>query len=276
LSGARYGFQRIVQDYAWFNPHLTLTGSWRGEEFVNVAATNPAWEKWLPRYPTSAHWYDEARLERYLGAHVAYDRDHGRNRPVRDFINEFRGLRGTAVQRKILNEIGCSHRSLADFFGVSQVNSAGIAKLLEAMKAHSKPVPPKRLGVIGEAHFKQRFLDAGGEIKTFQYRQRTGASDGIPYVTEFVFGLHQSGLDAKSNVKRVFVTGANWSAAISNPFHTFGSTGEGLETTLEQVRASAGQPVICALHLACARIQFADRGKSSIILTDDARQPDDD
>jgi hypothetical protein len=30
-----------------------------------------------------------------------------------------------------------------------------------------------------------------------------------------------------------------------------------------------------ALHLASAYIQYADRGKSSIILTDDAEQPDD-
>ena len=74
---------------------------------------------------------------------------------------------------------------------------------------------------------------------------------------------------------REFVTGANWSAAISNPFRRFGNTGEGLESTLAKVRANAKQPVICALHLASAHIQFADRGKSSIILDDAAEQPDD-
>ena len=101
-------------------------------------------------------------------------------------------------------------------------------------------------------------------------------SDGIPYVVEFAFGLHQSGLDARRrSVSRKFVTGANWSAGINNPFRAFGSTGEGLESTLAKVRANASQPVICALHLASAHIQYADRGKSSIILTDDAEQPDD-
>ena len=73
----------------------------------------------------------------------------------------------------------------------------------------------------------------------------------------------------------VFVTGANWSAGISNPFRRFGSTGEGLETMLAKVRATASQPIIMALHLASADLRFADRGKSSIILTDDAEQPDD-
>ena len=35
---------------------------------VSTAATNPAWEKWGPRNPTSAHWYNESRLQRYLAA----------------------------------------------------------------------------------------------------------------------------------------------------------------------------------------------------------------
>jgi hypothetical protein len=144
------------------------------------------------------------------------------------------------------------------------------------MKAHSKPVNPKDLGIIGAEHFKQRFLEAGGEIETFKYECRKGVIDGIPYVVEAAFGLHHSGLSANSGVARKIVTGANWSAAIDNPFRRFGSTGEGLENTLAKVRANANQPVICALHLASAYIQFADRGKSSIILSaDNAVQPDD-
>ena len=100
---------------SWFNPHLTLRGILFGREFVNATATKPDWEKWRPRNPTCAHWYDEARLQRYLAAHVASDRDLGQSRTVRAFLAEFRGLSGTAVQRKILTEVGCSHQSLAQF-----------------------------------------------------------------------------------------------------------------------------------------------------------------
>ena len=137
---ARDEFKQLAESYVWFNPHLTLRGTWHGKEFIKVAATNPNWEKWRPRNPTSAHWYDGARLQRYLAAHVARDRDLGRHRTVREFIAEFRGLSGTAVQRKVLEEVGCSHQSLAQFFGVDQVNRGGIAKLLAAMRKHSKPV----------------------------------------------------------------------------------------------------------------------------------------
>jgi hypothetical protein len=31
---------------------------------------------------------------------------------VREFISEFRGLSGTALQRKVLDEVGCSHQGL--------------------------------------------------------------------------------------------------------------------------------------------------------------------
>ena len=268
-------FRELVQAYAWFNPHLTLRGLFFGREFVNATATKPDWVKWRPRDPTSAHWYDEARLQRYLAAHVDRDRDLGQNRTVRAFLSEFRGLSGSAVQRRVLDEVGCSHQSLASFFGVERVNRDGIAKLLAAMKKHSKRVNPVLLGVIGEAHLKEKFLAAGGNEKTFNYERRTGTSDdGIPYVVEFAFGLHQAGLEG-GHVLRQSVTGANFSAAIANPFRRFGSTGEGLDATLQKVRANSTAPVICALHLASANLQYADRGKSSIILTDDAEQPDD-
>ena len=269
-------FCELVDAYCWFNPHLSLHGVFFGHEFVNVTATRPEWEKWRPRNPTSAFWYDEARLQRYLAAHVARDRDLCNSRTVRAFLAEFRGLSGTAIQRRVLDEVGCSHQTLAAFFGADKVNRAGVAKLLEAMRRHSKPVNPDRLGVIGAGHLRERFLAAGGNGETFKYQLRKGTSaDAIPYIVEVGFGLHQAALASGHNVLRKFVTGANFSAAIGNPFRRFGSTGEGVESTLAKVRANATAPVICALHLASANLQYADRGKSSIILADDAEQPDD-
>src|SRR5262249_49324203 len=156
----------------WVNPHLSLRGVWCGQEFANRTATNPHWEKWRPSNPTSAHWYNENRLQRYLAAHVARDRDLKRQRTVRAFIAEVRGLSGCAVQRKILEETGCSHQSLAEFFGVERVNRPGIAKLLAAMQRLSKPVKPEHLGIIGAEHFRERFLAAGGNADTFKYEPR--------------------------------------------------------------------------------------------------------
>jgi DNA topoisomerase VI subunit B len=269
-------FKALAEAYVWINPHLTLRGIWHGEKFLDAVATDPGWKKWKPRNPTSAHWYDQARLQRYLAAHVAHDSERKQHRTVREFIAEFRGLSSTAVQRKILTEVGCSHQSLAQFFGTKQVNAKGIATLLASMQKNSKPVAPKHLGAIGAEHLRQRFLAADGNADTFKYQTRQGTTDeGIPYIVEVAFGLHQSGLTQGNSASRKIITGTNWSVGISNPFRAFGSTGEGLESTLAKVRANANQPVICVLHLASAYIQYADRGKSSIILKDVARQPDD-
>jgi hypothetical protein len=270
------GFKELVEAFTWLNPHLTLRGAWLGHNFIDVKATNPDWEKWRPRNPTSPHWYDQPSFTRYLAAHVARDRDRGEERTVRAILPEFRGLASTATQRKILTEVGCSHLSLAGFFGAERVNQIGIARLLEAMKTHSKPVAPKLLGVIGREHLRRRFLAAGGKAETFKYALSTGVDSGVPFVVEFIFGLHESGLDAGGpSVNCKIVSGANWSAAISNPFRRFGSTGEGLESVLADARVTSREPVICALHLASARIQYADRGKSSIILAGEEEEADD-
>jgi DNA topoisomerase VI subunit B len=257
---AQTRFQSLARRYTWFNPHLSLYGVWNGQEFINRAATDPNWEKWRPRNPTSPHWYDESRLRRYLGAHVDRDRNLKRHRTVREFISEFRGLSGTAAQRKVLEEVGCARKSLAEFFGVKKVNRTGIANLLASMRKHSKPVKPKHLGVIGADHFRQRFLEVGGNADTFNYQQRKGIdANGIPYIVEVAFGLHQSALtDGGANsIPSTLITGANWSVGIGNPFRRFGSTGAGLEATLSKVRADS-RSVICAMHLAAAHVQYAE------------------
>jgi len=275
LDMARDRFKRFATDYTWLNPHLTLRGTWNGEEFVNVQASDPTWSKWRPRDPTSAHWYTPERLQRYMSAHVARDRELRIDRPVREFIGEFRGLSGTAKQRRILAELGVSHRSLSYFFGRDKVNLDGISRLGAAMQRHSEPVNPKHLGIIGREHLKTCILGAGAAANTFRYACRKGTSpQGIPYVIESAFGLHQSGLDG-GRVARRIVAGANWSIGINNPFRTFGSAGEGLENKLAEVRANATNPVIICLHLASAHLQYADRGKSSIITTGTVDEADD-
>ena len=117
-------------------------------------------------------------------------------------------------------------------------------------------------------------LAAGGQKETFKYQCRKGydAKD-IPYVIEFGFGVHAAALNG-DDVDRQLITGANWSAAIANPFRRFGATGVGVESLLARLHVDAGEPVIVALHLASASIQFADRGKSSIILGNAGEQLD--
>ena len=66
---------------------------------------------------------------------------------------------------------------------------------------------------------------------------------------------------------RETVLGANWSAAIHNPFRTFGDTGEGLEAFLSEQRAGVNEPIVLVLHLAHPRVEYTDRGKSALVIS---------
>jgi hypothetical protein len=93
------------------------------------------------------------------------------------------------------------------------------------------------------------------------------AADGkskLPWVIEAAFGW--LGKDAPN--ERKIVTGANWSAAIKNPFRSFGETGEGAETLLTHFYATSNEPVVVVLHLACPRIAYLNRGKSEFAIGD--------
>jgi DNA topoisomerase VI subunit B len=254
-------FLALAESFAWLNPHLSLRVSWDGEEKINVKASNPAWGKWSPSWPTSAHWYNEGRFRRYMAAHIAHRGDV----TVRKFISEFDGLTAIAKQKIILEELGASHVKLHDWFGRDRVNERNVKRLLAALKAHSTPVPPRALGSIGKDHFQRLMEGAGGDPRTFKYERRLAETDGIPRVVEVAFGMHRN--DAGGT--RKLITGVNWSPGIKNPFRHLGQSGEGLDALLMDARANIGQPVIMVVHLACPRVQYVDRGKSAIVVEED-------
>jgi hypothetical protein len=270
IEYSKASFLVLAEAYAWLNPHLSLRVSWNGEVKIEIKASNPTWNKWLPSWPTSAHWYDKSRFRRYMAAHIA---NRG-NITVREFISEFCGMSATAKQKSVLLETGASYVSLHDFFGRHKANSDNITKLLAALQKHSKPVPPVHLGVIGKEHFYRLMAAAGGDPKTFTYnRSFFGETGGLPRVIEFAFGIHRDGLDGRGPSRKV-VTGINWSPGINNPFRQLGRGGIGLDAILSEVRANTSQPVIAVLHLACPRVAYTDRGKSAIVVEGDARESD--
>jgi DNA topoisomerase VI subunit B len=256
----------LAESYAWLNPHLSLGVTWNGERTLALTPSNPTWKKWLPSWPTSAQWYDQSRLRRYMAAHITHRGDI----TVREFISEFRGMTGTAKQKAVLAETGASHVSLHNFFGQKKANTNNIAKLLAALKKHTKPVKPSELGTIGKEHLYRLLEAAGGDPKTFTYNRTFGEASGIPRVIEFAFGVHREGLgNAGRAPSRKVIIGVNWSPGINNPFRQLGRGGEGLDAILTEVRANTTQPVIAVLHLASPRVAYTDRGKSVIVVEGD-------
>jgi hypothetical protein len=145
------------------------------------------------------------------------------------------------------------------------------------MQRHTRPIKSPVLGIIGEEHLKERLLAMGVKPESFRYskklakpkcKESQSAHDEkasfIPWVLESAFGwLGQDAVDS-----RKIYSGANWSAAIKNPFRSFGSTGEGLETALADMRVKSSEPIVFVLHLAHPRLEYTDRGKSALVIGD--------
>ena len=185
-------------------------------------------------------------------------------------------MSATAKQKAVLAETGASHVALVEYFGRERANTANIAKLLASLKAHTKPVKPADLGLIGKEHAYRLMEAAGGDPKTFTYARRLSETGGLPRVTEFAFGIHREGLSNAGRAPlRKVVTGVNWSPGISDPFRQLGRSGASLDSLLAEVRANTTQPIIAMLHLACPRIAYTDRGKSAIVVEGEATRDED-
>ena len=249
----------MVEGFAVFNPHATFYLDWFGKR-VTWTATNPTWDKWKPNKPTSPHWYEQRHFERLIGAYITHDRSRGEDRLVSDFLAEFDGLTGSHNRTKVLDDAELKRVKLSELVVADKFDSERIAKLLAAMQKHTRPVTSKRLGIIGADHLKASLLQMGIKPESFRYSRKV-AKEGLPWVLESAFGW----LGDDESWRRIY-SGANWSAAIKNPFRSFGNTGEGLETALSEMRATRNEPVVFVLHLAHPRVEYTDRGKSALIV----------
>ena len=258
LDDAKDRFLQIADDYAWLNPHLHLIIDWLGVRSV-IEPTDPSWAKWRPSDPTSPHWYRPDHLQRLIAGYIAHDQDNGNARTVRELVGEFRGLSGSAKQKAVLDATGLHRQPLSALAPDNQIDTARIIDLLDAMKTNSKPVKPAALGVIGKNHFHRRFEVIGCEMKSFEYRKVTDTSDGVPWIVETAFGWVP---DAE---RRRIVTGVNWSPGIVNPFRHL-KYGASLDTYLSRQRVDQDEPVIFVMHMTCPRVEYTDRGKSSVVL----------
>jgi DNA topoisomerase VI subunit B len=265
LADAKPRFLQVADDFGWLNPHLRIRVEWDGELLVDREPSAPSWGKWRACDPTSAHWYDLARLERYIAAHVSRDQDQGRQRTIREFISELRGFSGSAKQKQVLDATGLRGAPLSSLFGTEgDAQHSDIERLRRALQANSKPVKPQDLGLIGTDHLLTCFTQAKVEPETFKYHKALGQTDdGLPWVVETAFGW------CPSEEPRRIIRGVNWSVALGNPFRSFGRHGEGLESLLAAQRAGRDEPIIFVLDFACPRVGYTDRGKSALTLPGD-------
>lgn len=247
----RYFYNPTLRDlaagFALCNPHMTLT-----TDSFEWTATDPAWRKWTATAPTSPHWYTLEDLRNLAAAYLA----DGQAKSVREFVSEFRGLSGSAKAKSVVDGAGLSGLTLGDLVVDGDLDTQRLGVLLALMKAGSRPVNPDALGVIGEAHFVRWMQAQGAAAESIVYRKCTGCADGLPYVLEMAFGVSQ---DDNATLRQV--AGLNWTPALDVPFVR-------MSELLGTRRVDPHDPVIVAVHLACPKLAFTDRGKSRIVLPD--------
>jgi DNA topoisomerase VI subunit B len=273
LTQAEARFLQIADGYAWLNPHMGLKVTWDGEVQLDVKAFDAAWKKWLPSDPTSPHWYDHARFERRVAAQIAHDLDRKKDTLVREFIVEFRGLSGTARQKAVLDKVGGARVPLSSLYGDDGFNKTRIAKLLAAIRAETKLVQPKQLGLIGSTSLAWRFMEAGADVggRNFHYRCIEAENDGRPCLVETAF------VPCKQITRRRLVVGVNWSPSISgNPFKAIGAGGDSLDSLLASLRVQHHDKAILVVHVACPTVQYIDRGKAAMTVGGEAQLADED
>jgi hypothetical protein len=251
------GAADLVLEYGAFNPHASLRYQ-HGEQQRTIRPTTPDWDKWLPRDPTSPHWYTPERLRTLIAAYLTDERRAGRARTVREFVAEFRGLSSSAKQKAVTTSAGLSGAYLHDLVEDRDVALACVNRLLTAMQRESREVKAEALGALGETHVAT-YLSTHYQVEpmSLKYRKLVGVTEGLPFVLEVACGWYSTETTAKAGRRNLI--GINWTPALKPPFVE-------LPALLGDARVDTFDPVIVLVHLAMPRVEITDRGKSAVAL----------
>jgi DNA topoisomerase VI subunit B len=252
-----YNVDALLRRYVAFNPHATF--SWAAPEGNTsyYPCQTPTWAKWIPSRPTSPHWYTVEKLRSLLAAYLIEDRATGRIRTVREFVAEFAGLKGTQKQKAVTDAAGLSGKTIEDLVDGGDIAALSVHALLAAMRQASRPIKAKELGMLGHAHLAT-FLEQYTAIvpESITYKKCDGLADGLPYMLEVAFGWQSTtALDSQCDMH----VGLNWTPALKAPIPE-------LPMLLGDARVNTYDPVVVLLHLACPRLEYTDRAKSTLVL----------
>lgn len=256
--------------YSLVNPHALVRvqhGHLAGEpdeevELAEVGLYKPRTDrldKPTPADPTSPHWYDEEALAKLIAAHNRKFKAGGYNKPVGEFIREFKGLSGSAKASAVARQLRSTH--LSDF----SLWQHEIITLLDAMKAEAKVPPPQALGSIDLAGVEDAFDEWYGTGRTF--RRRGGiVHDGVAWGIDVV-------VSETSEYGAVYYA-VNYAPTYSDPLsstalespaeevYAHGVNSFLIETDAHPQASYVGGPRAVLVHITCPAPQFLDKGKT--------------
>ena len=259
-SDATLDAARWVRGYALVNPHATFTVAEHGHDTESdepdsyKPTAGEGWRKPLPGDPTSAWWYDAAAFTR-LAASLA---TLGDDRPIGQFIAEFRGLSATAKRKQIAAAVPAARR-VSDL-----AQPATAAELLTAMHEASSPPNEKVLGHIPERHYADLLSRIHGTERLW-YKHGGIIHDGVPWHIEVAV--------AETSRPGAAVYACNYAVSFGDPLgrvalrttdvHVYGAA-----SFLSDCDATPGYSNdhrrAAVVHVTCAAPVFTDKGKTQL------------
>ena len=152
-----------------------------------------------------------------------------------------------------------SRAMLSDLAVNGSLDSEKVAELLSAMNVNSKPIKSRKLGIIGEEHFRNRMEGYDWIAKdSIRYKRVEGVvvtvgGRELPFIVEAAFGVYNE----DDQYKQQMIVGLNWSPALNRPFQK-------LTDALEECLVDSYDSVMVVLHIACPRFDYTDLGKTRI------------
>jgi DNA topoisomerase 6 subunit A-like protein len=197
------------------------------------------------------------RLRALIAAYVAEERRGGRALTVREFVSQFANLSGSLKPKRVTEATGLSRAHLHDLIEDGDVAVEPVAALLTAMQRESRAVKPVALGVLGEDHVRAYLINQHHvEPGSLKYYRKLGFAEGLPFVLELACGWYTSDY---AGCGRQIIVGVNWTPALKSPFIA-------LQALLGEARVDSFDPVAVLVHLAMPRVDYTDRGKSTVAL----------
>lgn len=205
-------------------------------------------------------------------SHIRDARHGGRDKPLREFVREFKGLTSTQKAASV-----CAQFPGVSTLSVLEGRKLEVDRLLAAMKEASSEPKPDCLGFVGETHFRARF----GEwhkitSDSFLYKRVAGVEGGIPFVIEAASAAVIP--DASDPEPGHVYQGTNFSPSFGDPFaDTILGTPEfaaaGVGGFLMRAHATGehrwGIPAVAAVHVVAPALTFLDRGNTRLSVTKD-------
>ena len=209
--------------------------------------------------PTCPHWYEPTDLERLIGAYITQDRRTGRERTVREFVSEFRGLSGSAKCKQVLEAADLSRASLTALLIDDGLDSITSGRGACSPPCRSRRSPSPRSSWASSAESTSRAPGGTTHQESFQYKLVRSLRGGMPQVTEVAFGvLGDQTWPREANRWHQLVV------ELGQPVSHARRTGRArlaIDRSALWTRCSR----VLLLHVAHPRVVDRDRGKSSVV-----------